>query len=90
MQENETRTLLDMLRTMSKEKKSKRKEHLQPMIHAYNCTCHETTTSLEYIEELHSKLTELQDLTELRPEKTQRRTVSGRSERLQFKEEMQS
>ena len=37
------RTLMDMLGTLSAEQKANWKDHIQPLVHAYNATRHETT-----------------------------------------------
>ena len=43
MCERMNRTLLSMLATLPPEKKSRWKEYVAPMIHAYNCTRHDST-----------------------------------------------
>ena len=48
MTEKYNRTLLDMLGTLQPEQKSKWKDHVRPLIHAYNCIRHESTGHSPY------------------------------------------
>lgn len=42
------RTLLQMLGTLENEKKSRWKEYVKPLVHAYYCTWHDTTGYTPY------------------------------------------
>ncbi|XP_062600140.1 uncharacterized protein LOC134261723 [Saccostrea cucullata] len=48
MTERFNRTLLDMLGTLEPHQKSNWKSHVAPLVHAYNCTRHESTNQSPY------------------------------------------
>lgn len=48
MTERFNRTLLDMLGTLEPHQKINWKSHVAPLVHAYNCTLHESTNESPY------------------------------------------